>query len=941
MKLYDLEINVDLLIERQLAREMKVAVSAADPVLRKFILSTVENEDLSIDFFDDFSAIPPEIMSFIRYFRAYRTQLIAKPDSSTLQAGFPADYYFIRNLMKFNTRFNIDGKKLRLQFDETPYNLRLIFESGTGTLILPPGLNLILLPSNAGDLAVYNETIRPLVSTVGQEILTALFSEGSAPVSPELRIKLLTTKRDRSKHIDRFIQLPSVSDGGAKKIRFRFEASKDSFSVAGYLVCGDKECPLNFPEIRKALLLSEEIILSFDKDEVALIAPDTDFYRQIRTVVNEVYSNFFEFLNEIETNKIVTRDNENLFQKFFPKIGHLVEISESDRPVKIVSGEILSRRIEILDTPGADAPGSIDWLDVNFEFKIGDINLMLDELHEILKHGFVRKGDKIISLGEKEMLFVKDLLNEVEIRREHGKWKMRRYNLPHLLKESVKVDLPKPLRELPKELASDRSIKHIKLPDNINHTLRNYQKLGVDWLHFLGRYHFGGILADEMGLGKTVQMLTHLYTIKGSGPALIVCPSSLVYNWVAEIKKFFPDNLSYIVIDGNKAKRTEKIKEIGKYDIAITSYYLIHLDIEEYKEANFNYCILDEAQHIKNKSAKRTQSIKDIVSRHRIAITGTPMENSVSELWSVFDFVMPYFLGHYAWFKKTFELPINGFDRNERSIALNKLKKMIHPFILRRTKSAVIKELPDKIEQIVTIELTERQKALYLETLSMVRNNLYSVIEQKGIEGSTIEFLAALTRLRQICLHPGLVNPELAELESEEISVKTSALLELLEEAMDSGHRVLVFSQFVQMLKILRRELNNNKIDYLYLDGETKDRVDLVDKFNRSDVPVFLISLRAGGTGLNLIGADSVILFDPWWNPAVENQAIDRAHRIGQVNVVNVYRLMTRGTIEDKIGRLQDRKRVMFDNVLDRDGGFIKKMTMDDIKELFEPIEEK
>lgn len=938
MKLYDLNISVEILTEKQLTRELKIVLSSSDSLLRRYLLSTVENEELSLEFFDDFSDVPAEIQSFIRYFKNYRQSFISRPDAKTLLIGTPVDFYFIHNMLKFNTQFIVNDKKRRVRFDDDPLTLRLLFNSGLNSLVLPSPANNVLLPTNGGNLLINEGVIRPLTAPVSDEMLETLFREGAAPVSPELRIKLFTTKRDRSKHIDRMIDLPQVRTVSERKIRFRFTAEHDSYTVAGYLLCGDHECPLNFPELRKAILLSEEIILPFAENEVVLISPDSEFYQQIRTVVNEVYSNFFEFLNEIETNKIETRDNENLFQKFFPKISGIAEIIEGGEKIEIVSGEISERRIKISDeeiSPSGDG-SSIDWLGVDFQFRIGDIMLMLNELHEILRHGFVRKGNKIVSLGEKELSFVKDLLGEIDIRKVGGKWRMRRFNLPRLLKESIKTELPVALKDFQKEITADRSIKKVKLPDRISHILRNYQKLGADWLHFLNRFHFGGILADEMGLGKTVQMLTHLYTIKGSGPTVIVCPSSLVYNWVAEIKKFFPDELSWIVIDGNKSQRTAKIGEIANYDIAITSYYLIHLDIEEYKKIEFNYCILDEAQHIKNKSAKRTQSIKDILSRHRIAITGTPIENNVSELWSIFDFVMPSFLGHYAWFKKSFELPINGFDRNERTIAVNKLRKMIHPFIIRRTKSAVIKELPDKIEQSISLELTERQKALYLETLAKVRSNLYSVIEKKGVEGSYIDFLAALTRLRQICLHPGLVNPELIDLDCEEISVKTSALVELLEEAMDSGHRVLVFSQFVQMLKILRKELSRNQIDYLYLDGETKDRVELVDRFNKSDVPVFLISLRAGGTGLNLIGADAVILFDPWWNPAVENQAIDRAHRIGQVNVVHVYRLMTQGTIEEKISRLQDKKRVIFDNMLDKDATFIKKMTWDDIRDLFE-----
>jgi SNF2 family DNA or RNA helicase len=453
-------------------------------------------------------------------------------------------------------------------------------------------------------------------------------------------------------------------------------------------------------------------------------------------------------------------------------------------------------------------------------------------------------------------------------------------------------------------------------------------------MDFLKRTGFSGILADEMGLGKTVQVLAFLLIIKGRGYSLVVCPTALVYNWVNEIRKFIGNGLSYIIIDGTKKERMEKIKRIPDYNIAITSYPLLHADNNEYQNFFFHYCIIDEAQHIKNKQAKRTHSIKGIKSQYRLALTGTPVENTVTELWSIFDFLMPDFLGSHPAFKKRFENPLSSFNAEERNIAMRQLKALVKPFILRRTKDTVLKELPPKIEQEILLELTEKQKALYLETLSSVKKNYQALQAFGSIGRSAIDILAALTRLRQLCLHPGLFDRSL--LDAPDISIKLKALMELILESIDSGHRVAVFSQFVEMLKIIRLELKKEDIEYSYIDGQTKNRFELVEHFNASEIPVFLISLKAGGTGLNIIGADSVILFDPWWNPAVENQAIDRVHRIGQKSVVHVYRLLTIGTIEEKIKRLQFYKKDVFDSLITQSHSFIKNMTWDDLRDLME-----
>jgi SNF2 family DNA or RNA helicase len=462
--------------------------------------------------------------------------------------------------------------------------------------------------------------------------------------------------------------------------------------------------------------------------------------------------------------------------------------------------------------------------------------------------------------------------------------------------------------------------------------LRPYQKQGAAWLHFLRQNHFGGILADEMGLGKTLQTLAFLQAGRGraeAGPALIVCPTSLVFNWVAEVRKFTP-RLRVLALTG--PNRHEDFKRIPEHDLVITSYALIRRDLDRYRGLEFEVAVLDEAQHIKNRQTQNAAAVKAVRARQRLVLTGTPLENSVLDLWSIFDFLMPGYLGTAADFRARYEVPIT---RDRDGAVQSRLARRVRPFMLRRLKREVAPELPAKLDQVSYCDLTDDQAAVYREILEAGRREVNQAVAAQGQARSRVVVLNALLRLRQVCCDLRLLG--LDHVDPATASGKLDLCGELLDEALDGGHRVLVFSQFVRMLAILREKLKEQEIDFCYLDGNTTDRASVVERFQKDDqVPVFLISLKAGGLGLNLTGADTVIHYDPWWNPAAEDQATDRTHRIGQTRVVTSYRLITRGTVEEKILHLQNKKREIIQGLIEGDDAVMGTLTWEEIRDLLD-----
>lgn len=470
-------------------------------------------------------------------------------------------------------------------------------------------------------------------------------------------------------------------------------------------------------------------------------------------------------------------------------------------------------------------------------------------------------------------------------------------------------------------------------PEELQDVMREYQKYGYRWLRTLVSYKFGGILADDMGLGKTLQIISVLSAAKkesggNAPPSLIVCPASLIYNWYEEFRKFAPD-MKILTISGVASERKKLIAQIKDHDAAVTSYDLLKRDIAEYDDINFLYQIIDEAQYIKNHSTAASKSVKLIHSKYRFALTGTPIENRLSELWSIFDYLMPNFLYGYETFRKDIEIPI--VKRNDEEVS-RRLRRIVSPFILRRLKTDVLKDLPDKLEKTQYSKFEPEQQKIYDGQVLKIQQMLDNENDDE-FQKNKLQMLAELTKIRQICCDPSLIYENYSE-----VSAKREACMELVKNAIDGKHRVLIFSQFTTMLDIISKDLKNENIPFYTIVGSTpkEKRIELVNDFNEGDVPVFLISLKAGGTGLNLTGADVVIHFDPWWNSAAQNQATDRAHRIGQTRTVTVYKLIIKNTIEEKIQQMQEKKRSLADSILNSDSVSISSLSRKELLELFE-----
>ena len=602
---------------------------------------------------------------------------------------------------------------------------------------------------------------------------------------------------------------------------------------------------------------------------------------------------------------------------------------------------------------------------------LSGIDLTSQEVEEVMKRYKLKKkyyklkNGNFIDLSQNETLEMLDKLaegtNTSYKELISGDLKLPVYRglyLDSILKKhDLLVKQSESYKELINNVYSRQISEDFKLPTNLKADLREYQKVGFEWLNNLDEYNLGGILADDMGLGKTIQVLAIILKYVESAkkqkieydgqitigetqkdsklekkPVLVVCPSSLCLNWKEEAKKFTP-TLKAKVISGSLESRTKDIKEIKKYDIVITSYDLLKRDIEIYKECDytFRFIIADEAQYIKNNNTKNARAIKEIKADTRFALTGTPIENSLSELWSIFDFIMPGYLFSYNKFKVLYETPITK-DRDLR--AMNKLKAMIEPFILRRIKEKVLTELPEKTITVLNNEMNEEQRDIYVSYMKAARKEVKEEIEENGLQNSQIKILALLMRLRQICCHPGLF---IENYEGE--SSKLNQCIEIINDAVLAGHKILLFSGYSSMFWYLEKKLKEQGIKYLKLTGQTKvdERMDLVNEFNNNDeIKVFLISLKAGGTGLNLIGADMVIHYDPWWNLSAENQATDRTYRIGQKKNVQVYKLITKNTIEEKIYNVQERKAKLADDMLSTNETFISRLSKDEIMDLFE-----
>ncbi len=643
-------------------------------------------------------------------------------------------------------------------------------------------------------------------------------------------------------------------------------------------------------------------------------------------LAEELVLHYFKNLNQTEGFAYTASEEEVylLVTEGMPVLTENMEVYVTDRfkgiqvrtpAVRVgvrLSGELLDLSFDL----DGLAPSEIDGILASYR--------QAKRYHRLKDGSFINLGDSAVT----ELAGLADTLGLSTKQLEKGEVSLPKYRalyLDSVYKQSSRLifDRDSGFRQIVRDIR-DVADSDYEVPDTLAGTLRPYQRVGFSWLMTLAHYGFGGILADDMGLGKTIQVIAFLLYYKqkdGSLPSLVVCPASLILNWQAELARFAP-GLRVTCVMGTQAVRSELLSEDA--DVIVTSYDLIKRDIEHYEGKSFYAVIADEAQYIKNPGTQAAKAVKLINGRVRLALTGTPVENSLSELWSAYDFLMPGYLYSYSKFREKLEAPIVK-DRDKG--AQDNLTRLVSPFILRRLKKDVLKELPDKLETVVYVSLEGEQHTLYGAHVAKMRAQL----EEGGMENK-IEILAMLTRLRQICCDPLLTFEDYKG-----GSAKCEAALELITEAVSGGHKILLFSQFTSMLDILEGCLKKLSIKSMRIDGQTKkeDRLHLVNRFNEDDTPVFLISLKAGGTGLNLTGADMVIHYDPWWNLSAQNQATDRAHRIGQVNKVTVYKLIVKDSIEEKILKLQEAKSALSELIVSKGEGAISSMSKEDIMALF------
>jgi len=575
----------------------------------------------------------------------------------------------------------------------------------------------------------------------------------------------------------------------------------------------------------------------------------------------------------------------------------------------------------------------IDWFDVTTDIRFNGAAVPFEALLSAIRHKreYIKLDDGSLGILPQQWIDkFKRAFAFADSSNDQLRFSKFQVNaLDGLIKEAEEVETDNKYKENLEQLNSFEKIQRKRIPTDFNAVLRPYQKSGFDWLYFLKDFGFGGILADDMGLGKTIQVLALLFNERRNrkkSPDLVIAPTSVVFNWLNEAEKF-ASALKILNHTGN-GRIKENSLHFKNYDVILTSYPIVLRDIAIFKEMEFNYIVLDESQKIKNPVAKTSKLIRTLNARHRLCLTGTPIENNLNELWSQLTFLNPGMLGSLSKFQEAFIKPIQKV--NDTS-ATEYLKKTIYPFILRRTKDIVAKELPLKSEIIHYCEMDPVQQKIYNVWRDSIRDEITKEIEKKGIKKSGFKVIEGLLRLRQICNHPSLVKNNYKGK-----SGKFEEFKELLEKALNEGHKVLVFSQFVSMLDILKVYLDKEKILYEYLTGNTKDRESCVNNFQNDDsIKVFLISLKAGGFGLNLTAADYVFHYDPWWNPAAEIQATDRAHRIGQNKNVFVYKFITKDSVEEKILHLQEKKKKLVENIITSETGILKNLTKNDISILF------
>ena len=726
---------------------------------------------------------------------------------------------------------------------------------------------------------------------------------------------------------DANISLPEIIDDDPL-IRLELKRLGDIYVIQGSLLYPQgHQIPLSVTRFNSSLVRSDYTLDESSGNAWFYLAP------RIFKSVQKLMQAFPEAdRNRVQKYSQISFEGEDMLKELRQKV---FEMGTEDWELIIADdlGHLFVQKVPLKVVIEARRSDEHDWFSYTVRYDYRDLSFTHEELKQYFKseEEFLHTQDgRLIFISNPEVFEETQLLIERSQSKKDEVYSARLNQLPYYQKlmmqnPAIQLFQDEWLTQMSVDLQRRQLEKPASLPMNLQTILRGYQKAGVAWLQMLKHYGLNGILADEMGLGKTIQALSLIQSTPQGRISLLICPKTLLYNWVAEIEKFHT-NIPHLVVEGDKPAREELLFE-PNVKLLLISYSLVLNELEKLKQFDFYYIVLDEAQNIKNTSAQRTSAIKKLVSDNRLALSGTPIENRLTELWSLFDFLMPGYLRSLKNFKDNYE------KAEDQELAQQRLQRMVAPFILRRIKKEVLLELPDKQEQISWCKLGSVQEKAYLQVLETVKKQLFPAESSGAI--SYMHILTALTKLRQICNHPHLINPDIKP--EPAASAKLEQLLDLVEESLSGGHKVLVFSQFVQMLSIIRKSFDLQGWDYCYMDGRTKNRMQVVNEFEHNpDKRIFLISLKAGGTGLNLTGADTVILYDPWWNPMVENQAIDRAHRIGQTNKVQVFRLISKGTVEEKIIALQQSKLAMFENVVSGDRQVLNSLSSDDIKALFE-----
>ncbi|MBN2365680.1 MAG: SNF2 helicase associated domain-containing protein [Calditrichaeota bacterium] len=577
------------------------------------------------------------------------------------------------------------------------------------------------------------------------------------------------------------------------------------------------------------------------------------------------------------------------------------------------------------------------WFNFAYELRLDDAILDIDNVKDILaiNKKYVKVDDGInVYFGEKFSGRLLKFLTTIGQASSRGSDNFNFASFPlvdMLVKLADTVDVDNEYQKWENDYTKFNRIESIDISKLFKGKLRDYQKTGLDWLNFLNKFYVGGILADDMGLGKTIQVIALMVHLKGkndlSPPTLIVVPLTVLHNWDREIRRFAP-SIKSLIYHGSKAGREEMASNFAEYDVILLSYGILLQDQQILQENEWNYIILDESQKIKNSSTKTYKAIGKLRSHHRLCLTGTPVENSIADLWSQFNFLNPGMLGNLDQFENRF-----GKNGNNKSENEDLLRRIIHPFILRRKKEDVLSELPERTDIVQFIDMTENQQKIYHKWLIFYRSHIFEQIQTNGLSRSRFKVLEALTYLRQLSCHPAIFDPNIDLRDSG----KFQLLEEMMEELIQEGHKILIFSQFVRFLTLARDLMDNREWRYEYLDGSTRNRDKVIANFQKnSEIKIFLISLKAGGLGLNLTAADYVIHLDPWWNPAVEQQATDRAHRIGQKNRVFVYKYILRNSVEEKILELQESKKKLSKNLIKSEDGFLKQLSAEDLRLIFE-----